>query len=106
KIPKKGIGYGILRYLTAPENRSQLEFRLQPEISFNYLGQFDQKIHFAGIGSNSDQIGECLSPYTKIHPIEIYGIVVNDQMQFRFLYHHLTYHRETIQNLVELYQTY
>lgn len=106
KIPKKGIGYGILRYLTAPESRPQLEFCLEPEISFNYLGRFDQKIHFAGIGSDSKLLGECFSPYTRIHPIEIYGIVVNHQMQFRFLYHRLTYHRETIQNLVERFQAY
>jgi len=39
QIPQRGIGYGILRYLT-PE--TGLASRSGPDILFNYLGQFDQ----------------------------------------------------------------
>ncbi|WP_246063161.1 condensation domain-containing protein, partial [Paenibacillus ehimensis] len=35
-IPNKGIGYGILRYLSAPQEG--MKFGVEPEISFNYLG--------------------------------------------------------------------
>ncbi|MFM9158433.1 MAG: condensation domain-containing protein, partial [Dolichospermum sp.] len=43
KIPNRGIGYGILRYLCQNiDICQQLEKLPQPQISFNYLGQFDQ----------------------------------------------------------------
>lgn len=40
KIPGRGIGYGLLRYLAGPEGAelAQLE---QSQVSFNYLGWFD-----------------------------------------------------------------
>ena len=41
QIPQRGIGYGILRYLT--EN-SPLAKGPEPPIVFNYLGQFDQVV--------------------------------------------------------------
>lgn len=42
-IPNKGIGYGLLRYLSQDaEIASQLQAFPQAQISFNYLGQFDQ----------------------------------------------------------------
>jgi len=49
RIPNKGIGYGIHRYLSdsgmsGTENVSRSEASAQPEISFNYLGQFDQDL--------------------------------------------------------------
>ena len=34
RVPNKGIGYGILRYLSGKD------YHLQPEIKFNYLGDF------------------------------------------------------------------
>ncbi|MDQ1353597.1 MAG: surfactin/lichenysin synthetase, partial [Acidobacteriota bacterium] len=45
KIPYKGIGYGILRYLSGVENKKAIEFKLEPQISFNYLGQFDEELN-------------------------------------------------------------
>lgn len=41
-VPKRGIGYGVLRYLSGDADiTSQLSAKPQPEVSFNYLGQFD-----------------------------------------------------------------
>ncbi|MGH7999038.1 MAG: amino acid adenylation domain-containing protein, partial [Brasilonema sp.] len=42
-IPKRGIGYGLLRYLNGnKEITEQLQALPQAEVKFNYLGQFDQ----------------------------------------------------------------
>ena len=41
-IPNKGIGYGVLRYLT--EDGKALASLAYPQITFNYLGQFDQNL--------------------------------------------------------------
>ncbi|WP_342651311.1 amino acid adenylation domain-containing protein [Pseudomonas sp. REB1044] len=40
-VPNKGIGYGILRYLGEPALRARLQAAPQPQVTFNYLGQFD-----------------------------------------------------------------
>jgi non-ribosomal peptide synthase protein (TIGR01720 family) len=42
-IPNRGIGYGLLRYLSLDgEVAEKLRAQPQAEVSFNYLGQFDQ----------------------------------------------------------------
>ena len=41
QIPRKGIGYGVLAYL-APDAAERLPANPRPQITFNYLGQFDQ----------------------------------------------------------------
>lgn len=38
RIPNKGIGYGLLRYI---RNETRIVAEQEPEIIFNYLGQFD-----------------------------------------------------------------
>ena len=40
RVPQKGIGYGILKYLV-PSGESGMTFRLKPEIRFNYMGQLE-----------------------------------------------------------------
>ncbi len=44
-IPNKGIGYGILRYLSDDmELKNKLKKLDKAQITFNYLGQFDQSV--------------------------------------------------------------
>ena len=43
RIPDKGIGYGILRYLTDRKKAGAI-FSIKPDISFNYLGQIDREV--------------------------------------------------------------
>ena len=38
-VPRRGIGYGVLRYLGGGEVRAALQAQPEPELSFNYLGQ-------------------------------------------------------------------
>jgi non-ribosomal peptide synthase protein (TIGR01720 family) len=44
RVPNKGSGYGILKYKTAKEHKKEIEFKLKPQIGFNYLGQFDTDV--------------------------------------------------------------
>ncbi|MEK5235955.1 condensation domain-containing protein [Paenibacillus sp. FSL L8-0470] len=43
-VPNRGLGYGVLKYMTAAEHKQELKFDLRPEICFNYLGQFDRDV--------------------------------------------------------------
>ncbi|HEY3581865.1 MAG TPA: amino acid adenylation domain-containing protein [Pyrinomonadaceae bacterium] len=50
RIPRGGIGYGLLRYLCRDEEVAR-EMRAlpQPAVSFNYLGQLDQMFQSSGL---------------------------------------------------------
>lgn len=41
RVPRNGIGYGLLRYLTPEEKRGGATFDLPTEVLFNYLGDLD-----------------------------------------------------------------
>ena len=44
-VPNKGMGYGLLRYLSEDEDVvTSLQAMTPSQISFNYLGQFDQTL--------------------------------------------------------------
>jgi len=58
RIPRGGIDYGVLRYLSGEtEISDQLQGAGPVELSFNYLGQLDQVLDtdslFAGAGEQS-----------------------------------------------------
>ncbi len=86
RIPNKGVGYGILKYLTAPGNKKNIHFKLKPEIGFNYLGEFTQ--HNQEIFCYSElSSGTSVSlSNKKLNPIEINGLVINGQLKLEFNY--------------------
>jgi len=68
EVPGKGIGYGILKYLT-----NLLEDHPKPQISFNYLGQWESSFDDNSFFKFSDEsIGECSADKnSRDHLIEI-----------------------------------
>ncbi|MEV4053508.1 non-ribosomal peptide synthase/polyketide synthase [Amycolatopsis sp. NPDC049688] len=70
-VPRRGIGYGVLRYLTgtAPQ--------IDPRISFNYLGRFD---HGGGLG------GAAHPAQTRPHQLDVVGAVVGDELELTWHY--------------------
>ncbi len=41
-IPKKGVGYGVLKHFTAQENKANTTFNLRPEIGFFFPEQLEE----------------------------------------------------------------
>nr|WP_269724296.1 amino acid adenylation domain-containing protein [Bacillus thuringiensis] len=103
RIPNKGIGYGILKYLTALENKKNMHFKLKPEIGFNYLGEFTE--HNQEIFCYSElSSGTSVSlSNKKLNPIEINGWVIKGQLNLEFNYSTKEFKDETIEKLTELY---
>ncbi|MDB9520160.1 amino acid adenylation domain-containing protein [Roseofilum reptotaenium CS-1145] len=105
-IPHRGIGYGILRYLSSDlEIKSGLSALPQPEISFNYLGQFNpnesQKNSWQVA---SEAMGLVQSPHGKRpHILDITGIVLKDKLQIDWTYCNYLHQRSTIETLAENY---
>ncbi|WP_244290026.1 condensation domain-containing protein, partial [Flavobacterium resistens] len=103
KVPNKGIGYGILKYLDTP-----FEKELVPSIQFNYLGDFgsnadgkeDSQFEFSGesIGASKDpaNVGSDVL-------LDVSGMMVSGQLSMSIGYSGSLFKQETIEKLVSSY---
>ncbi len=98
KVPKKGIGHGILRYLTLPENKDDMSFDSTPQISFNYLGQFAEDGH---LQLAKESAGDTINPGAKfMHDLDINSIVIHGQFKMKITYSPRNYKTETIDKIL------
>ncbi|MBF2063676.1 MAG: amino acid adenylation domain-containing protein [Calothrix sp. C42_A2020_038] len=103
-IPERGIGYGILRYLSLDQNiRKQLQVLPQAKISFNYLGQFDQT-QFQNGWKFAQSSGDIHSPLGhRSHLLEIDGLIINGRLQLDWRYGKYIHRKSTIETLANCY---
>ena len=96
QVPHKGIGYGILKYLTAEENRKDLTFQLEPEILFNYFGEMET------YSLHSMPIGYAVSPSTEITAkLDVSAtITMEEEMLLSFRYNPHLYRPSTIRKII------
>jgi natural product biosynthesis luciferase-like monooxygenase protein/amino acid adenylation domain-containing protein/non-ribosomal peptide synthase protein (TIGR01720 family) len=101
RIPNRGIGHGILRYLSP--QAEQLKALPTAEISFNYLGQFDRELS-TSLGWEFDRASggaEHSDRERRSHLLEVNGLVVNGKLQITWNYSEKIYHSSTIERLAE-----
>ncbi|MFB2919272.1 MULTISPECIES: amino acid adenylation domain-containing protein, partial [Aerosakkonema] len=101
-IPQRRIGYGIIRYLNEDETtRQQLQQLPQAQVSFNYLGQFDQMLSaFPILGLAKESSGSPVSLQgNRSHLIEIDGFVANGELQLSWAYNTKIHQSATIERL-------
>src|ERR1035437_4784044 len=105
KIPSKGIGYGLLKYLASEENKGFINNKPNPEICFNYLGDFGKDIQNAGLFEFSGYSGGSSSSANseRIFKLDINGIVIGSRLHIIFSYNKNEYNRETIERLKKNY---
>ncbi|MEC1867265.1 non-ribosomal peptide synthetase [Bacillus paralicheniformis] len=102
RIPDKGMGYGILKYLTSSENKT-IQFSKAPEIGFNYLGQFNdterqQKFSFSGLASGKD-----ITPtWQREQTLEMSAMVRQNQLHFNLSYPPSRFHKTTMKQLLHM----
>jgi amino acid adenylation domain-containing protein/non-ribosomal peptide synthase protein (TIGR01720 family) len=103
RVPNKGIGYGILRYL------GQQPYRLAPELSFNYLGDFGSGVKaeggqqlFAFSGDYHGQVNAPQMPRSSL--LEVNGMIVGGKISMSVTYSHRQFKAETIEKLLLAYQ--
>lgn len=106
QIPGRGIGYGLLRYLSEdPDIHRQLASRPQPQISFNYLGRFDRLLPpdclfvqaQIPLGASHSQLAR------RAHLLDINGMIQEDCLQLHWTYSGSVHRRATIQVLATRY---
>ncbi|WP_459501588.1 amino acid adenylation domain-containing protein [Bacillus sp. C1] len=103
-MPNKGVGYGILKYLTAPEKKDSISFQLRPEVSFNYHGYVNQELK-EGFTQSIQQTGSSFSSKVQV-PFSLYisAIILDGRLQVSFGYNKYLYTRDTIQKLTEQFK--
>ena len=104
-IPNKGIGYGILKYLTGAENKQTLRFNLQPEIRFNYLGQFDEDAETGVFIRSGISRGRSISPNIESnYAIDINGVITGGKLKLTLTFNRNEHARSTIEKLAGAYK--
>ncbi|WP_339232005.1 plipastatin non-ribosomal peptide synthetase PpsC [Bacillus sp. FSL M8-0071] len=100
RIPNKGVGYGMLKYLTHPENKS-ITFSKTPEISFNYLGQFNDierqdTFRPSSLGSGKD----ITHTWKREQIIEMSAMAADKKLHFNLSYPSARFHKNTMEQLI------
>ncbi|HVR99975.1 MAG TPA: amino acid adenylation domain-containing protein [Thermoanaerobaculia bacterium] len=101
RIPNRGIGYGLLRYLS--EGGEALAARPEPEIKLNYLGQVDQVLAESPLlGPACEPAGPMRSPRGhRGHLLEVDAIVQDHRLHVAFTYSANLHREETVERLAQ-----
>lgn len=105
RIPKRGIGFGILRYLSDDAAiRDKLHQIPAPPVLYNYLGQFDASGAGGAFRPTLDSAGPCHDPTgPRSHPLEIDAIVIEDRLRLDWVYSENLHERSTIEAVARDY---
>ncbi|MDI5972481.1 amino acid adenylation domain-containing protein [Streptomyces sp. SL13] len=103
RVPNKGVGYGILRYLGAPDTAAPLGAQPTPEVNFNYLGQFTEQL--PGIGryaAPGEPKGDSISPDgMRWSVLDVTAAVEGDTFTVHFGYSRALHERRTVERLAD-----
>jgi non-ribosomal peptide synthase protein (TIGR01720 family) len=101
QIPEQGLGYGLLRYQGAESVQQRLRQMPQPEVLFNYSGQFDQTFTDSGMFSIAHEKRglDRSAQNQRQHLLEISGAIVNGRLQLTWVYAQQVHKRETVERL-------
>jgi amino acid adenylation domain-containing protein/non-ribosomal peptide synthase protein (TIGR01720 family) len=103
-IPRRGVGYGVLRYMSGDEDIAhRLRMLPQAEIIFNYFGQLDQALAESVL---FEPARESAGPYQsgrqhRSHLLELNSSVAGGQLQMAWTFSEDVHRRETIEALAE-----
>lgn len=105
RLPDRGIGYGILRYLTTKQHGHETNFKLKPQISFNYLGEIDAVIDNLSFQLAEESVGNSVSPNAeREYELDVSGILINKKLIMEITYSKNQYKEETIMSLLSNYE--
>jgi len=104
QVPNKGIGHGLLKYLTPAEYKTGLEFKQKPQVSFNYLGQFDTDVKQSTFQFAAESRGAAMSPSAeRDYDLDVTGIVSRGRLQVSMTYNQKQFREKTIRWVMDLF---
>jgi non-ribosomal peptide synthase protein (TIGR01720 family) len=106
------LHYGLLKYLSEDAGvRERMRRSPQPQLLFNYLGQFDQVARKETTDAAARNNGSFATEAFKLsergprnrrsHVIDINGSISGGSLMMEFTYSRNLHHRETIERLAE-----
>ena len=101
-IPNRGIGYGVLRYLGGDEIvAGQLAALPRAEVSFNYLGQFDQFLPEGSLFRAAEApVGPVRSPGNhRSHLLEVLAATVDGRLRLMWTFSTRLHRGTTVKSL-------
>ncbi|WP_298510513.1 non-ribosomal peptide synthetase [uncultured Kordia sp.] len=105
QIPNKGIGYQLLQHVTDAKNKEGINFNLTPNISFNYLGQFDQDIVNSLFNIAEESGGKVSDPHNnRSFDIDVSGIISEGSLEITIAYNKNHFKENTITAFSEKYK--
>ncbi|MFG6316695.1 condensation domain-containing protein, partial [Bacillus velezensis] len=101
RVPDKGVGYGILRYLSSDET----EKGVTPEISFNYLGQFDNEVKTEWFEPSPYDMGRQVSEESEaLYALSFSGMVTGGRFVISCSYNQEEYERSTVETQMQRFK--
>jgi non-ribosomal peptide synthase protein (TIGR01720 family) len=102
RIPDRGIGYGVLRYINGEERLRNRSW----DLMFNYLGQVDNIVRKdVGIQDAEESDGENISrKYRMQEKLMINSLVSGGDLIMRWSFSGRHYEEETIDRLLQQYR--
>ncbi|MEC5271177.1 non-ribosomal peptide synthetase [Caldifermentibacillus hisashii] len=98
-MPNKGVDYGILRYLNK-ETSDILKNNIQPSISFNYLGQFNNDNKGDSIFTTSEELSNNQDVnMERFHLIDVVSLISDNKLQLTLLFSNDMYKKSTMTNI-------
>ncbi|MGH8076528.1 MAG: amino acid adenylation domain-containing protein, partial [Lysobacter sp.] len=105
RIPRGGVGYGVLRYMARDQALVHAS-RQEPQILFNYLGQFDSALGEQGTFRFADEDTGASGDgaHRRDYPLGINGLVSGGKPRFTVDYSDEEFRPETIERLAESFR--
>ncbi len=104
-VPHKGLGYGVLRYLADDLCKQTMAALPSADITFNYLGQFDQSFGADALFHPLDEpAGLAHDPQAPLpNELSVDSQVYGGELVLRWTFSRERYDQQTIRELAEAY---
>ncbi|HEU0079301.1 MAG TPA: amino acid adenylation domain-containing protein, partial [Longimicrobiaceae bacterium] len=100
-VPRKGVGFGVLRWLGAPETRERLAALPRPEVQLNYLGRFDgeeaEDALFRPAAESTGAARAASAP--RRYLLEVHAGIAGGRLQAAWTYSEAVHRAETVERL-------
>lgn len=101
RVPKKGVGYGVLKYLRA--DGGGLRGGGRPEIAFNYLGRFDVELDTPWFRVTDLDGGRTFAAEAeRLYALDVVGMTWGGEMRFSIGYNEGQYGTDDVEWFAEL----
>ncbi|MES2259415.1 MAG: amino acid adenylation domain-containing protein [Pseudomonadota bacterium] len=106
-IPNNGLGHGVLRHLGSAGQRAALASLPQPQVVFNYLGQFEGSFNEDGPWTvAAESGGDAADPAAPLaHELAINGQVHGGELTLTIGYSAARFDAATVQELAQGFQS-